>query len=348
MTRDDLCAFLTNDNVLAFARVVREGESRQDDAAYTMRFGGLGNPPAYFDDLAAHPRIFELTHGGQKSSAAGAYQATWTTWNEEQQRWGWPDFSKQSQDEFFVARLIYRRAVDAVIAGRFDEACRLCKSEWTSLPGGAEENAATRRARETFLKWGGRIAPATAPEVKRMPAPIAVAAISAFLPEIVKLLPKLGSIFGSGSEVANRNIAAASMVGEALVTATNSPNLQAAVERMQEDPACLQAASAAVDELWPAIGEAGGGGIRGARDFVGGHMDGRAGRILEVVTYATLTFLLIANALALTVFVMKEESGLLNTVIQADIGATLMALGFWLGTSLGSQKKDAALAGRLP
>ena len=174
-------------------------------------------------------------------------------------------------------------------------------------------------------------------------APLAIAAAKAFLPELVSLLPFLGGLFGSGSEVSNRNIAAATAVADAVVKATNSPNLQAAVEAMKEDPEALAAAKVAVMDILPTITEGGGGGIKGARDFVGSQMDGRGGRILEVVTYTTLMFLAVANGLAVFVFIKNGESGLLNTVIQADIGATLMALGFWLGTSVGSQRKTELL-----
>lgn len=161
--RAPLQAALRNRNVQAFYRAVRQGESRQDDLAYRMRFGGLGQSPKYFDSFADHPRVFEPTTGGRKSSAAGAPQVTATTWDEERRKYGWPDFSPQCQDELFVARLIYRRALDAVIAGEFERACFLCGNEWTSLPGGPEENAATSRARETYVRWGGLFEPAETP-----------------------------------------------------------------------------------------------------------------------------------------------------------------------------------------
>ena len=180
-----------------------------------------------------------------------------------------------------------------------------------------------------------------------MAAPL-IPIFAALLPEIVKLIPQLGSLFGSGSEVATRNIAAATAVANAVTSATNSPNLQAAVEAMQSDPEALRAAQVAVVELWPSITESGGGGIKAAREFAEAHMQGRGGRIIENVTYAALGFLLIANSLAAAVFWIKDDSSLVNTVIQADIGTALMALGFWLGTSMSSQRKDSAILGGKP
>lgn len=294
MTRDDLRAALAHPNVAAFLRVIRAGESSQTDDAYRMRYGGHGQKPKRFDSFDAHPRIFEPRADGRESSAAGAYQATWTTWREELAKYGWPDFSPASQDEFAVARLVFRKALDAVIAGRFEEACRLCHDEWTSLPGGDEENAATRHARETYIRWGGRFseqpeaAPAfdpdslatehydgpepyryTPPTGGTMPlplAPIAIAAAQAFLPRLIDLIPALGAALGSGSEVQKRNVAAATMVAQAVQDTVQAPNLQAAIERMESDPEALAAARAAVTSILPTLVEAGGGGIKGARE----------------------------------------------------------------------------------
>lgn len=347
MTRDDLRGALTNDNVQAFARTVREGESRQDDLAYLMRYGGAGQRPKYFEDWAQHPKIFEPTPSGQKSSAAGAYQATWTTWNEEQKRWGWPDFSDKSQDEFFVARLIYRRALDAVIAGRFDEACRLCKAEWTSLPGGAEENAATRRARDTFIKWGGRLAGAAPQKEVKPVAPIVVPILSV----LANLIPELGKLFGSGSEVANRNIAAGTLIADKLVQVTQAVNLQEAAERIQNDPNALQAAREAVAGVMLELGEAGGGGIKGARD-VAFAPDGDWRKlvfsfpfVIAVSILPLIWMVVIASLLKfewLAVFTDDQRIMVLAAVINLGLGSLI---GFAFGTSIGSQRKDALLSG---
>ncbi len=290
-----LRAALSDARVQAFLRVIREGESGQTARAYFMRYGGVGSAPKYFDDLSRHPKIFERTPDGLMSSAAGAYQPTWTTWVETASRWGLPDFSEQSQDEFAVARLIFRDALEDVKAGRFEEACRKCSTEWTSLPGGKEENAATARARATWEKWLGILenAPPIDPlatehygeavtestirpvpsadeqEAHNMPAPlipIAIAAAQAFLPRLIELIPALGAAFGSGSEVQKRNVAAASMVAEAVTRTVQAPNLQAAIEELERSPAKLAEARAAVSEILPTLVEAGGGGIKGARD----------------------------------------------------------------------------------
>ena len=43
---------LSNPNVQAFLRVIRAGETSQDDVAYRMMFGG-----GLFDDFSRHPNI---------------------------------------------------------------------------------------------------------------------------------------------------------------------------------------------------------------------------------------------------------------------------------------------------
>jgi hypothetical protein len=49
------------------------------------------------------------------------------------------------------------------------------------------------------------------------------------------MIPQLGQLFGSGSEVSNRNIAAAKVVADTVVQATQSTNVQDAIEKMQGD-----------------------------------------------------------------------------------------------------------------
>ena len=60
----------------AFLNGIAGGESA---GKYNIRYTPSGG--ALFDLNGQHPRIFEPTADGQKSSAAGRYQFTWTTWN---------------------------------------------------------------------------------------------------------------------------------------------------------------------------------------------------------------------------------------------------------------------------
>lgn len=89
--------------------------------------------------------------------------------------------------------------------------------------------------------------------------------IAALLPSIIEAIPKLGRVFGSGSEVAERNIKAAELVVETVKSATGAVNAQDAVERLRADPVAVQAATKAIDGIWFDLTEAGGGGVDGAR-----------------------------------------------------------------------------------
>lgn len=150
MTRDDLLRLSINTNVAAFLRVIRERESSQDDSAYSVINGG-----AHFTSFADHPFAGQRT---PPAKAAGAFQFIASTWSDVQQQYGMPDFSPASQDAGAVARLIYRGALEDVLAGRFAAAVARCRHEWTSLPGAAESSGSWTmdKALAVYRKWGGR------------------------------------------------------------------------------------------------------------------------------------------------------------------------------------------------
>lgn len=127
-------------NVAAFLRAIRLGEGTSDPDGYRRIFGGQ-----LVDSLATHPRIRVPFYNPQRpgpkgvpndySTAAGAYQALSTTWDDFIRSQGAHDFSPASQDEFAVWAVKRRGALADVKAGRFDIAVRKCASEWASLPG---------------------------------------------------------------------------------------------------------------------------------------------------------------------------------------------------------------------
>lgn len=100
------------------------------------------------------------------------------------------------------------------------------------------------------------------PEKPKMAFPLPL--IAGLLPIVADLIPSLTKIFKPGSAVAERNVAAASAVLDTVVQATKTANAQAAIEKMQADPAALADATRAVD-AWVEMVESGGGGIEGAR-----------------------------------------------------------------------------------
>lgn len=148
---------MNNTNVQAFLRMIRHGESGQGDDAYRMIvFGG------YFDDFTDHPKIFKIVPGTtKKTSAAGAYQITWTTWQDLKQRLRLPDFSPASQDIAAVELIRRRGALDDVKAGRFESAITKVRQEWTSVPGGPEQRYSMNTAKQVLAQWGADFGPAT-------------------------------------------------------------------------------------------------------------------------------------------------------------------------------------------
>lgn len=95
-----------------------------------------------------------------------------------------------------------------------------------------------------------------------MPIP---AIIGALLPSLIDAVPKLAGIFKPGSEVAERNVAAAGVAFDIAKRAIDASNEQDVIERIKTDPAAATTVRQAVEAEWFKLVEAGGGGIEGAR-----------------------------------------------------------------------------------
>ena len=296
MTRDELLAISREPNVAAFLRALRLGEGTKDDAGYRRIVGG-----GMADSLADHPRkMVWLPRYGVNSSAAGAYQFLGKTWDGLVKQYGFPSFEPQWQDAGAVGLIIGRKALDAVRRGDIRAAIALCRNEWASLPGSpyGQRTEAMDAVLLEYRKWGGTLTagePASPAPTMQDPAPIEhrdwptepqqppvpigeamnygeskpmipiLPLITAVLPSIIGAIPELGKIFGSGSEVSQRNVAGATKVLEAVTQATGAVNAVEAAERIAADPAAADAARAAVQSIWFELVEAGGGGIDGAR-----------------------------------------------------------------------------------
>ncbi len=233
------------------------------------------------------------------TTAAGAYQITESTWKECAKALSLPDFSPASQDLAAVFLIRRRKALDDLIAGRLEDAIHKCRLEWASLPGSpyGQPTKTMARARAVYERFGGSYSPApvsaspapSAPLVQPGPEPADYHSpageapdwvpppppkakeptmapfVAAALPAIVQSIPQLAKLFGSGSEVAQRNIAAAETVVNIVQQAVGASNAQEAAELVQSDPQARQKAAQAVEARWYELAEAGGGGIDGAR-----------------------------------------------------------------------------------
>lgn len=158
-----------NSNIAAFLRVIRSGESSQDDSkAYRMLFGGKT-----FSDFSKHPRIATKSPWGY-TSAAGAYQfmayvpgkVKTNTWDRIQAKLGLPDFSPESQDIAAIELLRERGVLEDVKAGNIERAIKGYSSktgankEWASLPANpyGQPAISLNSAISTYIKYGGTLA----------------------------------------------------------------------------------------------------------------------------------------------------------------------------------------------
>jgi len=148
----------------AFLNTLAGGES---GGKYNIRYDGTptGAPVA---DLSQHPNILVPTSGGQKSSAAGRYMFTGSTWNDT----GGGDFSPANQDTraWSLASDRYKQntggdlATDLQKNGMTPGIMNALGSTWTSLNTNRAQRVADYNA--SMARYGAQptATPATAPQ----------------------------------------------------------------------------------------------------------------------------------------------------------------------------------------
>ncbi len=134
-------------NLNAFLWMIRfaEGTARADGYRVVYGYGTV------LKDLSDHPiatgewEKVRLSKeqcvaagfpGGQcVTTAAGAYQITYTTWKNLKAKLKLKDFSPQSQDLAAIQLIRESKALEDVQAGKLDTAVRKVRHIWASLPG---------------------------------------------------------------------------------------------------------------------------------------------------------------------------------------------------------------------
>jgi muramidase (phage lysozyme) len=289
---------LTSVNVRAFLRVIRHGESMQDESAYRWLFGSTVSKPKLFDSFEKHPQVRTYeTHDGQFvrngkidfTTAAGAYQITYTTWQDCAKALGLQDFSPASQDLAAVFLIDRRGALDDVLAGRIVAAINKLGQEWASLPSAQYGQPTVNMdvALKIYALYGGKnvsepsvltpvpspapppawgelgdqpaVPPATQQE-SSMPIPVpflmglAQSLISIFAPLAQEKITKEINRHTDKPEVGEQ--IAAAIVKNAQVL-TSKPDPIAAVAAARENPAVVEklqaAALADIDKLIPVL-----------------------------------------------------------------------------------------------
>lgn len=349
---------LENPNVRAFLRMLRHGEGTAGDNGYRVQFGG-----GLFASFVDHPREPITRNLGGKpitSTAAGAYQFLARTWDGLVKQYGFADFGPKNQDLGAVALIAGRGALADVIAGRFEQAVIKCNREWASLPGSpyGQPVVTMARARQEYETHGGAYAavdlrpstavatamPATStPAVITSPQEPAMAPfVAAVLPSLIDLVPKLGKLFASGSETAERNVKAAEIVVAAAKEAIGARNEQELLETLQADPAAAQLVRQAIESQWFKLEEVGGG-IQAARQANAAYMQPNApGFWLNPAFWVSLAFLFMPLMILADMLFAHPDSydDTLRTQIITAILALLGVVGaYWLGTSFSSQRK---------
>lgn len=344
-----------NPNVAAFLRVIRAGETGQDDVAYRTLFGG-----GTFDSFADHPRQ-TVRAAGLVSTAAGAYQFLARTWDALVKRYGFADFSPANQDLAALALIDGRRALHDVLAGDLPAAIRKCNREWASLPGSpyGQPTRTYAQALAVFEQYGGTLigrahglagTPAVdVSPVKESPMPIA-AIISTFGPMLASLIPQVAKLFGSGSEVSERNTQAAGLVLDTVVKAANAVNVQDAIEKMQADAQLAAQVREAVvtDPTIMALLEVGGG-IALARQMAADANQVPFWRNPAFIVTALLLPLvyLVVVAVVFNVGGVQWSDEMRSVVVTAIVTGLLGAItGFFLGSSYMSARKTEIAAGQ--
>lgn len=166
--------------------------------------------------------------------------------------------------------------------------------------------------------------------------------LTALLPTIIGMIPSLTKVFTDGTSVTDRNLVVAQKVGELIVDATNSTNLQQAVETMQTNPEALQAANAAVSASWFELVESGGGGIAGAREYSIKAASG--GADFWKMPAFWVTVMLMPLLYGTVYLVLTGDSDSFSSEVRAAIASAVVTgvlggcIGFWLGSSYTTSK----------
>lgn len=360
---EKLRAALADTNVRAFLHVIRAGEGTADEDGYRRHFGG-----ELFTDFSRHPnRAITKTLGDKQltSTAAGAYQFLGRTWSECQAALNLPDFSPASQDLAAVFLIVRRKGLEHIIAGRLEQAIAACANEWASLPGSpyGQPTKTLAQCHAVYKQHGGTYAAIDisaghvekpAPDQHDVPAgdptqysqeagmPIP-ALITALLPSVVAAIPRLAQIFKPGSEVAERNVAAASAVMDIVTQATGSVNAQAAVEKLQTDPAAVAAATKAVESNWFQLAPADGGGIAGARQAdaaMSGNDMMHSPSFWVAIALLPLVYMIVGSVVGLFGTPWSEDvrSAIANGVVGMVIGALA---GYYFGQTTSRNRTPA-------
>lgn len=165
--------------------------------------------------------------------------------------------------------------------------------------------------------------------------------VLAALPSLISAAPSLIRLFGNG-EQAEKNAKAAEVAVEIAKAVTAQPTAEGAVAALQQKPDLAQDYQKAVEAQWyTLVGEAGGGGIAGAREHSAKMTpDGKPWMSPALwVTFALLPLVYIA------LYAVLFRDGFSDDIRAMVLGAIFGGLltggvtAYWFGTSASSHRK---------
>jgi muramidase (phage lysozyme) len=332
-------SWLTDSRVQAALRVVRAGESSQDESAYTIINGG-----SHFSSFDDHPTPNLSTYKGGK--AAGAYQFLPSTWAGLKQQYGFTGFTPHEQDLGAIALFAEKNAIDAILSEDWQEFLDRCRSTWVSLP---------RTLTGKFATAAG-IAPtvgtpiATATKERSMPA-ILAALIPALLAKLD--ISKITDLFKPGVPVTERNTQIGIQLFDLAKQTFGVANEQAVIEHLDTNPDSVADLRKEVYNNWYAImEEGGGGGIAGARQADTGTMLLAIQNNKWWIVFTSPSFLMALCLLPLVYLVVLSIIGMIGNVewssdVRAAIAGTVVGsilgglIGYYYG-QVTSKNRSAA------
>lgn len=154
-------------NEAAFLYCLRLAEGTASDEGYRALFGWRPGNGKTFSSYATHPKQFfnytDLSGKTIRTSAAGAYQITWTTFDalcRNYPAFAGRAFDPATQDAMALTLIKEKGALGDVRAGRFETAIRKVRAVWASLPGAGANQPERSLAYVTqaYINAGGVLA----------------------------------------------------------------------------------------------------------------------------------------------------------------------------------------------
>ena len=201
---------------------------------------------------------------------------------------------------------------------------------------------AMAKAKEIYEEWGGTYSQqeeAAKPAKEKGMIPVffevALQALAAAIPAIAQLV---------GGEKDKRNMAVGQVVVDLAKQAVGAVNEQELVQSLKS-PESINAIQKAVEARWFDLVEAGGGGITGAREAAVEASRGSVSLFRNPAFVITLLLLPLVYGVVYAVFAVAgiPDDLKIMTVTAIISGGLNGIMGYWLGTSMSSAKKDDSL-----